>query len=61
MNSRNVLLTVLAAGGVRSWLGESRFLGRRLLLVSSHVEGARELCGVTFPRALIPSLRAPAS
>lgn len=37
-----------------AWSGEGPVPGHRLLTVSSMVEGARELSGVSFLRALIP-------
>lgn len=43
---------------VPPWSGEDPLPGHRLLVSSHLVEGARELYGVSFIRALIPFLRA---
>ena len=42
-----------------AWSGEGPLQGHRLLTVSSHGRRARELCGVSFIRALIPFVKAP--
>lgn len=56
INNRNVFLMVLEDGSPRS--GCQHCQVRALL---HKVAGARDLCGVSFIRALIPFMRAPPS
>lgn len=42
-----------------AWWGEGPLLDYRLLTVSSHGEGARDLCGISFLGAQISVMQAP--
>lgn len=53
INNRNVFLTVLEDGSLRS--------GCQVRALLHKVAGVRELCGVSFTRAPIPFMRTPPS